>query len=63
MESFDFPAGGGVVGSAVLVDYPVVLEGAFEPVPASFPSREAGGVNHPVVGQDRGGKPHGCCDI
>jgi len=38
VESFDFPAGGGVVGSTVLVHDSQLLEGSLEPVPASFAS-------------------------
>ncbi len=38
VESFDFPAGGGVVGSTVFVDNMEVSEGSFEPVPAALSS-------------------------
>lgn len=51
VESFDFPAGGRMVGSAVFLGDVEVSEGSFEPVAASFSSGESGGVDHAVVGQ------------
>ena len=51
VESFDFPAGGWMVGSAVFLDDVEISEGPFEAVTAAFASGESGGVDHSVVGQ------------
>ena len=56
LEAFDLAAGGGVVGSAVLLDDVPGAELLFEAVAAALASEagEADGVDHPVVGQGRG---------
>ncbi len=51
LESFDFPAGGRVVGSAVFLEDAQVGEGAFESVEAASATGESGGVDHCVVGE------------
>ena len=57
LETFDFSAGGGVVGRGVLLFGAEVSEAGFEGVAASFPAGEAGGVDHGVVGERGRGNP------
>ena len=56
LETFDFPAGGGVVGCRVLLFGAEVSEAGLEGVAAAFPAGEAGGVDHGVVGERGPGK-------
>ena len=56
LETFDFAAGGGVVGCGVLLFGAEVSEAGLEGVSAAFPAGEAGGVGHGVVGEHRRGK-------
>ena len=51
LEAFDFPAGGGVVGSGVLLDDPGGDQVGLEGVAAVSSASEPGGVDHAVVGQ------------
>ena len=51
LETFDFSAGGGVVGRGVLLFGAEVSEAGLEGVSAAFPAGEAGGVDHGVVGE------------
>ena len=57
LETFDFSAGGGVVGCRVFLFGAEVSEAGLEGVAASFPAREAGGVDHGVVGERGRGNP------
>ena len=57
LETFDFPAGGGVVGRGVLLFGAEVSEAGLEEVSAAFPAGEAGGVDHGVVGEGGRGNP------
>ena len=57
LETFDFSAGGGVVGRRVLLFDAEVSEPGLEGVAASFHAGEAGGVDHGVVGEHRRGNP------
>ena len=57
LETFDFPAGGGVVGRRVLLFGAEVSEAGLEGVAANFPAGEAGGVDHGVVGERGRGNP------
>src|SRR6266568_5274843 len=54
LESFDFAAGGGVVGAGVLLRDAEGAEFGFESVTAGV-SGESGGVDHAVVGEGGGG--------
>ena len=58
LETFDFSAGGGVVGCGVLL-FGVAQgrEAGLEGVAAAFPAGEAGGVDHGVVGERGRGNP------
>ena len=49
LETFDFSAGGGVVGRGVLLFGAEVSEAGLEGVAAAFPAGEAGGVDHGVA--------------
>ena len=51
LEAFDFAAGGGVVGSGVLLGDVEADEFGFEGVASASSAGEAGGEDHPVVGQ------------
>ena len=51
LETFDFSAGGGVVGCGVLLFGAEVSEAGLEGVSAAFAAGEAGGVDHGVVGE------------
>ena len=55
VEAFDFAAGGRVVRPGVLLDDAEAVEKVFEAVAATLAAGEAGGEDHPVVGQ-RGGR-------
>ena len=55
VEAFDFAAGGRVVRSRVLLDDTEAVEEVFEAVAAALAAGQAGGEDHPVVGQ-RGGR-------
>ena len=55
LEAFDFAAGGGVVGSGVLLGDVEAAEFVLEGVAAAFAAGEAGGVDHAVVGEGGGG--------
>ena len=57
LETFDFAAGGGVVGCGVLLLGAEVSEAGLEGVSAAFPAGEAGGVDHGVVGERGRGNP------
>ena len=57
LETFDFPAGGGVVGCRVLLFGAEVSEAGLEGVAAAFPAGEAGRVDHGVVGEGGRGNP------
>ena len=57
LETFDFSAGGGVVGCRVLLFGAEVSEAGLEGVSATFPAGEAGGVDHGVVGERGRGNP------
>ena len=56
LETFDFSAGGGVVGCGVLLFGAEVSEAGLEGVSAAFAAGEAGGVDHGVVGERGRGK-------
>lgn len=51
LESFDLPAGGGMVRSAVLLDDAESSEFGFERVASAAPAGEACGEDHAVVRQ------------
>jgi hypothetical protein len=53
LEAFDLAAGGGVVGSGVLLDDAEAAEFGLEAVAAPLAAGEAGGEDHAVVGQRR----------
>ena len=53
LEAFDLAAGGGVVGSGVLLDDAEAAQFGLEGVAAALAAGEAGGEHHPVVGQRR----------
>ena len=55
VESFDFPAGGRVVGSGVLLGDAEAAKLGLQAVAAAFAAGEAGGEHHAVVGQRRRG--------
>ena len=57
LETFDFSAGGGVVGCGVLLFGAEVSEAGLEGVSAAFAAGEAGGVDHGVVGERGRGNP------
>ena len=57
VESFDFPAGGGVVGSGVFLCDAEVGERRLELVASASVAGEAHGVDETVVGEHGGGKP------
>ena len=67
LESLDFAAGGGAVGSGVLLDHVEPSELVLEGVASAAASGEADGVDHPIVSEGGGGDPmqgHGfaeCC--
>lgn len=54
LEAFHFPAGGWVVWSGVFLFDPRGGQLGFEVVAAASAASEAGGVDHGVVGEDRG---------
>ena len=54
LDAFDFAAGGGVVGPAVLLLDVELSEFCFEAVAAASAAGEAGGEDHAVVGQGAG---------
>ncbi len=51
VEAFDFAAGGGVVGSGVLLDDVVSGEFGLEAVASAASACQAGGEDHSVVGE------------
>jgi hypothetical protein len=55
LEPLDFPLGLGVVRLAVLLPDAEAAQLALEGVAAAAPAGEAGGEDHPVVGQGGGG--------
>jgi hypothetical protein len=55
LEPLHLAAGGGVVGTGVLVGDPEARQGGLELVAATSPAREPGGVHQGVVGQHGGG--------
>ena len=54
VEAFDFPAGGGVVRSGVFLLDAEFDQAGLEGVAAASVAGEPGGVNHPVVSENRG---------
>ncbi len=60
LEAFDLAAGGGVVGSGVLLDDAQESEFGLEGVAAASAAGQPGGEDHAVVGERGGGNPvHG----
>ena len=57
LESLDLAAGGGVVGSGVLLDHVEPSEFVLEGVASAAAAGEADGVDHAVVGEGGGGDP------
>jgi hypothetical protein len=51
LEAFHLAAGGGVVGAGVLLDHAEASQFGLQPVAAALAAGQAGGEDHPVVGE------------
>ena len=63
LESLGFAAGGGVVGAGVLLHHAQAPQLGLEGVAAAFAAGVAGGVDHRIVRQRRGGDAVVSCGV